>query len=214
MFVRDCMTPNPVTITRDTPIIDAYELMKKHKIRRLPVVHEGKVVGLLTEKDIFRVFPSPLSTLSAFEANYLLSKTLAKDAMIKRPLTVSPDLPIEEAALLMREHKIDDLLVVEGEKLVGILTQTDIFEAFITLFGVRRPGLRLTLLVEDKVGVIAAISRRIAETGISIISVATFHIDEKNAYLIFRLETDDVSHLLPYLEEEGFKVVHVGTFSC
>ncbi|MEW8960099.1 MAG: CBS domain-containing protein, partial [Moorella sp. (in: firmicutes)] len=98
MFVRDHMSPNPITVTKETSVLDALEIMKKHKIRRLPVVHNGRLVGLVTERDILRVSPSPASTLSAFEVNYLVAKMTVKDAMIKRPITVPPEMTIEEAA--------------------------------------------------------------------------------------------------------------------
>ncbi|WP_406678533.1 CBS and ACT domain-containing protein [Moorella sp. ACPs] len=213
MFVRDHMSPNPITVTRDTSVLDALELMKKHKIRRLPVVQDGRLVGLVTERDILRVSPSPASTLSAFEVNYLVAKMTVKDAMIKRPITVPPDMTIEEAALLMREHKIDNLLVMEKEKLVGIITQTDLFEALIKLFGLRRPGVRVTLEVEDRIGVLANIARRVADAGINIINVANRHKDDVHTYVVLRLATDDVSVLLPALEAEGCRVVHVSSYN-
>ncbi|MBE3571517.1 MAG: CBS domain-containing protein [Moorella humiferrea] len=213
MFVRDHMSPNPITVTKETSVLDALEIMKKHKIRRLPVVHNGRLVGLVTERDILRVSPSPASTLSAFEVNYLVAKMTVKDAMIKRPITVPPEMTIEEAALLMREHKIDNLLVMENEKLVGIITQTDLFEALIKLFGLRRPGVRVTLEVEDRIGVLANISRKVAEAGINIINVASRQKDDVHTYVVLRLATDDVSALLPVLEAEGYRVVHVTSYN-
>ncbi|QGP93502.1 Inosine-5'-monophosphate dehydrogenase [Neomoorella glycerini] len=213
MFVRDHMSPNPITVTRETSVLDALELMKKHKIRRLPVVQDGRLVGLVTERDILRVSPSPASTLSAFEVNYLVAKMTVKDAMIKRPITVPPDMTIEEAALLMREHKIDNLLVMEKEKLVGIITQTDLFEALIKLFGLRRPGVRVTLEVEDRIGVLANIARRVADAGINIINVANRHKDDVHTYVVLRLATGDVSALLPALEAEGYRVIHVSSYN-
>lgn len=213
MFVRDHMSPNPITVTKETSVLDALEIMKKHKIRRLPVVHNGRLVGLVTERDILRVSPSPASTLSAFEVNYLVAKMTVKDAMIKRPITVSPEMTIEEAALLMREHKIDNLLVMENEKLVGIITQTDLFEALIKLFGLRRPGVRVTLEVEDRIGVLANISRKMAEAGINIINVASRQKDDIHTYVVLRLATDDVRALLPVLEAEGYRVVHVTSYN-
>ncbi|MEW8960155.1 MAG: ACT domain-containing protein, partial [Moorella sp. (in: firmicutes)] len=117
------------------------------------------------------------------------------------------------AALLMREHKIDNLLVMENEKLVGIITQTDLFEALIKLFGLRRPGVRVTLEVEDRIGVLANISRKVAEAGINIINVASRQKDDVHTYVVLRLATDDVSALLPVLEAEGYRVVHVTSYN-
>ncbi|AKX93900.1 CBS and ACT domain-containing protein [Neomoorella thermoacetica] len=213
MFVRDHMTPDPITVTKETSVLDALELMKKNKIRRLPVIQDGRLIGLVTERDILRVSPSPASTLSVFEVNYLVAKMTVKDAMIKRPVTVPPDMTIEEAALLMREHKIDNLLVMEKERLVGIITQTDLFEALIKLFGLRRPGIRLTLKVVDRIGVLADIARLVKEAGINIINVANRHKDDIYTYVVLRLATDDVSSLLPALEDRGYQVVHVSSYN-
>ncbi|OIQ58801.1 inosine-5'-monophosphate dehydrogenase [Moorella thermoacetica] len=213
MFVRDHMTPDPITVTKETSVLDALELMKKNKIRRLPVLQDGRLIGLVTERDILRVSPSPASTLSVFEVNYLVAKMTVKDAMIKRPVTVPPDMTIEEAALLMREHKIDNLLVMEKERLVGIITQTDLFEALIKLFGLRRPGIRLTLKVVDRIGVLADIARLVKEAGINIINIANRHKDDVYTYVVLRLATDDVSSLLPALEDRGYQVVHVSSYN-
>ncbi|MDN5325816.1 MAG: acetoin utilization protein AcuB [Moorella sp. (in: firmicutes)] len=213
MFVRDHMTPDPITVTKETSVLDALELMKKNKIRRLPVIQDGRLIGLVTERDILRVSPSPASTLSVFEVNYLVAKMTVKDAMIKRPVTVPPDMTIEEAALLMREHKIDNLLVMEKERLVGIITQTDLFEALIKLFGLRRPGIRLTLKVVDRIGVLADIARLVKEAGINIINIANRHKDDVYTYVVLRLATDDVSSLLPALEDRGYQVVHVSSYN-
>lgn len=213
MFIRDHMTPNPITVTKETTVLEALEIMKKNKIRRLPVLQEGRLVGLITERDILRVSPSPASTLSVFEVNYLVAKMKVKDAMIKRPVTVPPDMTIEEAALLMREHKIDNLLVMEDEKLVGIITQTDLFDSMIKLFGLRRPGIRVTLEVEDRVGVLANIAQIVKEAGINIINVANRQKDEFRTYVVLRLATDDVSNLLPLLEAQGYHIVHASTYN-
>lgn len=113
----------------------------------------------------------------------------------------------------MREHKIDNLLVMEKEKLVGIITQTDLFEALIKLFGLRRPGVRVTLEVEDRIGVLANIARRVADAGINIINVANRHKDDVHTYVVLRLATDDVSALLPALEAEGYRAIHVSSYN-
>jgi len=211
MFVRDHMTPNPITVTKETTVLEALEIMKKNKIRRLPVLQEGRLVGLITERDILRVSPSPASTLSVFEVNYLVAKMKVRDAMIKRPVTVPPEMTIEEAALLMREHKIDNLLVMENDTLVGIITQTDLFDSMIKLFGLRRPGIRVTLEVEDRIGVLANIAQIVKQAGINIINVANRHKDDIHTFVVLRLETDDASNLLPLLEAQGYRVIHVST---
>lgn len=213
MFVKDHMSTNLITVTKETTVLEAFEIMKKNKIRRLPVVQDERLVGLITERDILRVSPSPASTLSVFEVNYLVAKMTVKDAMIKRPVTVPPDMTIEEAALLMREHKIDDLLVMDNEKLVGIITQTDVFESMIKMFGLRRPGIRVTLEVEDRIGVLANITQLIKEAGFNIINVVNRHKDDNYTYVVLRLATDNVESLIPILKNQGYKVIHVSTYN-
>ena len=99
MFVKNHMTPNPITIEPDTPIFEALSLMKKHRIKQLPVVEDGRLLGLVTERDLLTVSPSPATTLSIYELNYLLSKMTVKEVMIKSPARISPDATIEEAAV-------------------------------------------------------------------------------------------------------------------
>ncbi len=129
--VRDWMTPNPITIDPKTTLPEAHKLMKECHIRRLPVVDRGKVVGILTLGDVREASPSDASSLSIFELNYLLSKLTVENIMTRDPLTISPTATIREAAQLMLDHKIGGVPVVEGEKLVGIITESDIFRVLV-----------------------------------------------------------------------------------
>ena len=135
MYVRSRMSKNPITITRETTIAEALDIMRNNSIRRLPVMEKDKLVGIVTERDL-EVSPSPATSLSVFEINYLLAKMKIGDVLPKRQnvITVSPDALLEEAALLMRDHKIGALPVCEDGKLVGIITETNIFDAFITFW--------------------------------------------------------------------------------
>ncbi len=129
--VRDWMTPNPITIDPSTTLPEAHKLMKECRIRRLPVVDEGRVVGILTLGDVREASPSDASSLSIFELNYVLAKLTVEKIMTRDPLTISPDATIREAAQLMLEHKIGGLPVVDGTKLVGIITESDIFRVLV-----------------------------------------------------------------------------------
>jgi acetoin utilization protein AcuB len=134
MFVRDVMTKNPVTITEKMTVFEALELMKKEKIRRLPVMRDKKVIGIVTELDLLRVSPSTATSLSVFELHYLLSKMVVKDVMTKDVTTVTPDSTIEQAAIIMRDNEISGLPVVDGTSLVGIITETNLFDALLEHF--------------------------------------------------------------------------------
>lgn len=212
MFVKNCMTPNPITVTEDTNIFEALKIMQEHKIRRLPVLHQGRLVGIVTQLDLYRVSPSPATTLSVFEMNYLLSKMTVKEVMARNLITVSPEATIEEAALLMREHDVGGLPVVEGDRLVGIITETDLFDALIDLMGLKRAGIRLTLEVPDRPGVLADITQVVREAGVNIISLVTFQTHGGESGVVMRLATQEASGIIATLRNRGYAVTHQVTF--
>lgn len=125
-IVRNWMTPNPITITPQTTLPEAHQLMDEHYVRRLPVIKKGKLVGIVTRGDIREAQASTVTTLSVYELNYFLDRTPAKEFMAYEPITISPDATIGEAARLMLQHKIGGLPVVEYGELVGIITETDL----------------------------------------------------------------------------------------
>lgn len=127
IYVRDWMTPNPITIVPKTTLPDAHKLMKDSRIRRLPVVEHGHLVGIITLGDIREAQPSDATTLSIYELNYLLSKLTVDKIMSRDPLTIRADATIQQAARLMLDHKIGGLPVMEGDRIVGIITESDIF---------------------------------------------------------------------------------------
>lgn len=208
MFVKNHMTPNPITVEPNTPIFEALNLMKKHRIKQLPVVEDGKLLGLVTERDLLTVSPSPATTLSIYEINYLLSRMTVKEVMIKSPARISPDATIEEAAVIMREHRFGSLLVMEGENLVGIITESDLFEALIKIFGFRRPGVRLVLEAENKLGTLADLLGIVRDHQINVIGLACIELGEK-VQIMLRLSTSQVSSLVEELKTKGYNVLSV-----
>ncbi len=206
MFVREYMTKSPITINENTVIFEALDLMKKQEIRRLPVVSEGKLVGLVTEKELLTVSPSPATSLSIFEINYLLAKMTVAEAMIKNPLTVTSNTTLEEAALLMRENKIGSVPVLDGENLVGIITVTDIFDALSKFFGYGKAGARLVVESKDRTGLIADITQVVKDSNIPITGIICDIKDNENAKLMLRLSTVDTLPLVKALEKRGMKV--------
>lgn len=151
MFVNDWMVADPVTVMPETKLFEAQKTMRDGGFRRLPVVSKGRLVGIVTDRDLREAAPSRATTLSVFELNYLLSRLTVKDVMKAPVLTVSPDDPVERAALLMNEHKISGLPVVDGTTLVGIITITDLLQAFVTLLELREGG-RLAALQQESGG--------------------------------------------------------------
>ena len=211
MFVKDKMSMDLVTVLPETNVLEALELMRGNKIRRLPVLENGKLKGMVTQLDLLRISPSPATSLSVFELNYLLSKMTVKEAMTTEPIVVAADATVEEAALIMRDNQVGGLPVVQDGKLVGIITETNIFDAFIESMGLRRAGIRLGIEVPDHPGVLAKITQIIYQFKANIISLATFAgVQEGEAQIVVRIaELDLVEELVTELEKQGYQVFHV-----
>lgn len=213
MFVKDKMTTRLLTVTEDTPVLKATQFMRENKVRRLPVVKGEKLVGIVTEDDLLRVSPSAATSLSIFEVNHLLSELRIKEVMTKKVITISPEATLEEAALLMRENEVGALPVVEGGKLVGIITESNIFDAFIEMMGLKKTGARVTINAEDRMGVLAEITEIIKAHQVNIVSLATFPHLGGRCEFVFRLDTKDCKPLLAEIERKGYKVTHLATLS-
>ncbi|MCL6612344.1 MAG: CBS and ACT domain-containing protein [Peptococcaceae bacterium] len=209
MFVKDCMTKNPIVIPPSTPVLEAVNILKKNKIRQLPVVEKDKLIGLVTRHELLTVSPSPASTLSVYEMNYLLSKMEVKECMIKKPLTVEPSTTVEEAALVMRDNKMDALLVTEKDKLVGIITESDIFDQLIKIFGLRKAGSRIVVETEDRVGVLADIVSEVKNLNINLVGVAIAEKSDQRVQIMLRVSTADPSELVKRIKEKGYAVTSV-----
>jgi len=192
-------------LTPDATIAEALELMRDKSVKRIPVVRNGQLAGIVTHGQLLEVSPSPATSLSVFEINYLLSKTKIETIMTKKVITVAPDTLLEEASLLMREHKIGGLPVVDDGKLVGIITETDIFDAFIEIMGFRNKGARITVDVgNDHPGVLAEVSGIIAAHGLNITHLAAFRSE-----LIIRVNTTNVDEILDAIRQKGYQILSV-----
>ena len=138
MLVHERMSRHPITITEATPINEAIKLMRDKKVRRLPVLNrKGELVGIVSEKDLLHVSPSPATSLSIYELNYLISKITAGEIMTTDVITVSDHTPLEEAACIMADNKIGGLPVMRDGELVGIITESDIFRSFTEILAAR-----------------------------------------------------------------------------
>jgi acetoin utilization protein AcuB len=138
MRVRDIMTPYPVTVAPDTAVVDARRIMDDRRIRHLLVTADNRLLGIVTDRDIRLNLPSPATTLSIWELNYLVSKLTVGEVMTKSVLVVDPDRDAAEAAVLLVAEKIGALPVVHGGQLVGIVTETDFLVAFVTAAAAER----------------------------------------------------------------------------
>ncbi len=208
MFVRKKMTSNPFTISPDQTILDAQELMKQHNIRRLPVLKNGKLVGVVSKEDILRASPSKATTFSIGEINYLLAKTKISKIMTKDPLTISSNALLEEAATLMRDHGVSFLPVVDDNKLVGIITESDIFDSFIELLGFREKGTRFTIEALDAPGIMSKLTKIIGDFGANISNVAVYGGTGGKSNVVIGINSLNTADIEKALEEQGFKIVY------
>jgi acetoin utilization protein AcuB len=213
MFVRMWMTTDVVTVTPETPILEAQDMMKKHSIRRLPVVSKrGKLVGIVTKSDIQEAGPSDATTLSIWELNYLLARTTVEQIMIQAEdlITVGPNDPIERAALLMRKHKVGGLPVVEGSHLIGIITESDIFEVLLGLLGAHQKGTRLTIELEDRPGALAEVLDILREHDANVRSVVTCNecrTTPDSGVFVIKIDGYDWRQIVKDLKDRKIKVL-------
>jgi acetoin utilization protein AcuB len=159
-------------------------MMAREKVHRAPVVKNGKLVGIVTENDILKAYPSTTTSLAVWEIASLLEKITVKDIMIKNVRTVQEDTPIEEAARIIVDNKISSLPVMRGDDLVGIITETDLFRMMLEMLGARHPGVRFSALMRYQPGEIAKLTQAIFEQGGNITSLSTFEGDTSANFMI------------------------------
>ena len=208
MDVRDIMTTNVVTIPSTTSVADAKRIMEAHRIRRLPVVDKGKLMGIVTEHRLESVSPSKATSLTVWELSYLLEKTTVKEIMERDVLTISPDMSVEESVALAQSHKVGAAVVVENEKIVGIVTTNDLFYKIVNpILGIGQPGSRIEITGGLKGKALEEIISTINKLGLEII---TLHIedmpDATERDVCVHLRSDKVSQLIKELKAKGYKV--------
>jgi acetoin utilization protein AcuB len=208
MYVKQFMTTQVFTVSPEDNVADTMALMREKKINRLPVVEKGKLVGIVTDGDLREVSPSPATTLSIFELNYLVAKTPIRDVAVKKVISCTPDTKIEDAALLMRDHEIGALPVLEQGKLVGIITENDIFDAFLDVMGFRSPGLRVVIETKDEVGVMVDLATIMKENNVNIASLAIYHLKNNKVQILARLSGERVKEVKDSLIEKGYDLTH------
>ena len=177
-------------------------MQKKEKVHRLPVLNkERKLVGIISEKDILYATPSPASSLSIHEMAYLLSKLTVKQLMSKDVVTITKDTTVEEAARLMVDQDLSCLPVLEDGRLIGIVSKSDMFKILLELFGARHFGVRVSFLVQDKIGTIASIATAFAKEGIDIITFGTFMgNDPSTSILTIKVQGASVQKVIDILK--------------
>lgn len=183
MLIKDWMTKDPVTITEDTSMIKAIHIMKERRFRRLPVVTQGRLVGMVTDRDLKEAAPSKATTLDVHELYYLLAELQVKEIMSHNPLSVSADDTVEHAAQIMLDHTISGLPVVDTSgKVVGIITQSDVFRAFMHITGVLQGGVQFALRLEDRPGLIKEVVDLLRARGARFVSLMSSYATAKEGF--------------------------------
>ncbi|MBW7916901.1 MAG: CBS domain-containing protein [Trueperaceae bacterium] len=208
MLVREWMTPDPQTVSADTPVMEALQRLREGGYRRLPVTRDGRLIGIVTDRDLKEATPSKATTLSIYELNYLLSKLRVKDVMKSPVITVRADDPIEQAALLMEEHRISGLPVLDGNELKGILTITDLMRALVSFLALREGGTRVTVDLPDEPGVLARVAQQGAPSNI-VAAVTTGIQPGHKRRLVLRVAGEDAAGFPGRLKAAGIEVVDV-----
>jgi acetoin utilization protein AcuB len=173
MFVSDWMTRRVLTVAPDDYLSDAISLMREKGIRHLPVVKAGKLAGIVSDRDIKEYCPSKATALDIYELHYLLANTRVKEAMRTRVLTTAPDTPVEEAALRFLDDDIGCLPVLDGRRLVGIVSDKDVYRALVDITGIRHGGHRVCVTLPDRPGSIRELADIIREQGFRLQGILT-----------------------------------------
>jgi len=216
MRIRDVMTKNPITVDSETLVLDAQKIMKENNIRRLPVVDKGNLVGIVTQHDLLQASPSPATSLSIHELNYLLAKMKVKEVMKKNPFTLTPDTPFEEALRIGQDKKIGSFPVMDKGKLIGIITESDTVRFLTRALGLREEGSRVTIEgLGGKFGDLEKIIAIANQHQTIILSMISLPRPEKKDWMIvLRLKTTDPDPIVRDFKKAGFNVTYSAWFRC
>jgi len=208
MKIKDVMTENPITVDAHTLVIDAQRIMKEKNIRRLCVTEKGKLVGIVTHHDLLKASPSPATSLSIWEINYLWGKMKVSDVMTKNPISVSPETTFEEALLLGQQKKIGSFPVVDNGNLVGITTESDIVRLVTRVLGLGEEGSRITIEgLELKLGGLSKIISVVDQHQVIILSMMSLPRPEKgDVMMVMRLRTKNPEGIVADLKKMGLSV--------
>lgn len=212
MLVGERMSHPVITVNPKMPITEALNLLRTEHIRRAPVIKDGKMVGIISEKDLLNAAPSSASSLSVWEVNYLISKVTVAEVMSKKVFSVSEDTPIEEAARVMADNKIGGLPVTRGDEVVGMITETNLFKVFLELMGAREPGVRVTATIPEQRGQLAKLTQAIAEAGGNFIAFGQFAgVSPNTRLLTFKVEGLDQEALKKLISPHVLEVKDIRT---
>ncbi|MGB5748560.1 MAG: CBS and ACT domain-containing protein [Desulfobacterales bacterium] len=209
MLVTNWMSKNIITVDENESMHDAMKLLKEHDIRMLPVLKKGKLVGIVTDRDLKRASASDATSLDIHELLYLLTRIKVKNIMTKEVITVPPDFTVEETAQVLQKNRISGAPVVDADgQIVGTITKTDLFRVLISLTGVGNKGIQFGLQVEDRPGSIKEVADIIRKFGGRMVSILSSYdqVPEgyRKVYIRMRsIERSELQNLKQELESKA-----------
>jgi acetoin utilization protein AcuB len=206
MLVQDVMHTSVVTITPDTTLPEAIRLAGQRGVRHLPVVEDGQLVGIVSDRDLKRAMASPATSLDVRELNYLLDRLRVAEIMTRTVITTGAMFPVEEAARVMVQEKIGALPVTEGGRLVGIVTETDVLDLFVRAMGAREPSTRLDVALPDRPSALTEVVQAIEGASATISSIVTLPGVSGAKEAVIRVRTINPARAIKALEERGYAV--------
>jgi acetoin utilization protein AcuB len=212
MFVKLWMTSNVLTVTSSQPLIEIERIMRENRIRRVPVVDDGKVVGIVSREDLFRAMPSIFDPSVSPENLEQAGRIEAGAIMTRSPVTVDPSTPLELAALMMRTHKFGALLVMQDEELVGIITETNIFDAFLEVLGARKQGARIEIKIDRKPASFYAMLNVFKKCEMTVLGITVFpDFSEDHQLVTLKVQGENMDRLIDSLWDSGLQVNRMHT---
>lgn len=212
MFVKLWMTSNVFTVNSSQPIIEVEQLMRENRIRRVPVVDRGKLVGIISREDLFRAMPSIFDPSVSAETLDQAGQIVAASVMTRSPLTVEPSTPLEQAALLMRTHKLGALLVMQGDELVGIITETNIFDAFLEVLGTKKQGARIELKIDHNPVSFYAMLQLFKKYEMTILGITVYaDFSEEHQLVTLKVQGEKIDALIDALWDSGLQINRINT---
>jgi acetoin utilization protein AcuB len=210
MLVKRRMSQPVITVPPEMSVPDCLKLMQRERIRRMPVMENGRLIGIVSDKDLLNASPSDATSLSMWEVSYLVNRIKVKDVMTKQVLTIAEDMPIEEAARIMVDNKVGGLPVVRNGDVVGLITETDLFKVLLELMGAREQGVRVTAIVPEKQGELAAITRAISNAGGSFLAFGQFSGEaSSNRIVTFKVRRLDETAVRAAIESVVDEIIDI-----
>ena len=212
MFVKLWMTSNVFTVNSSQPITEVEQIMRANRIRQVPVVDDGALVGLISREDLFRAIPSIFDPSINPETLDQAGRFNAASVMTRSPLTVEPSTPLEQAALLMRTHKVAALPVMQGGELAGIITETNIFDAFLEILGAKKPGARIELKIDHKPASFYTMLQLFKKCEMTILGITVYpDFSEDHQLVTLKVQGEKMDELIDALWDSGLQINRINT---